>query len=170
MSVRRRRKRGGWARWKAGADRWTQSALERVSPTHKLQLDLNRPDLDRPDMNRKRSPRLASRARGSKARPRPEAEFASPREGARTRSPAHIRIAVLTAVLMLTFYALLAAHQMMRATPAPDFAGIHLTDQARLAAARIDGRLAVVRAALTAGKAVAERPTARAADAADLAL
>ncbi len=121
-------------------------------------------------MNRKGSPRLASRARGSKAGPSTEAEFASPREGARTRSPAHIRIAVLTAVLMLTFYALLAAHQMMRAPPPPDFAGIHLADQARLAAARIDGQLAGVHAALTAGKAAAERPSAKGPDAADLAL
>ncbi len=71
---------------------------------------------------------------------------------------------------MLAVYALLAAHQMTRAPPSPDFAGIHLADQARLAAARIDGQFAGVRAALTAGKAAADRPSSRGQDDADLAL
>ncbi len=76
---------------------------------------------------------MEGHSRGAKAGPKSEAEFAPPREGA--RSPPHIRIAVLMAILMLTFYGLLAARQMMRAPAAPDVAGMQLTEQARLSAA-----------------------------------
>ncbi len=113
---------------------------------------------------------MASRARGSKARSKAESEFPGSPEPARSRSQSHIRIAALTALLMLMIYALVAALRLAHPPPIADTAGSELIGQARLEAADVDGGLAGMRSALAAGREAAIRAPASPSDSAELAL
>jgi two-component system cell cycle sensor histidine kinase PleC len=121
--------------------------------------------VNRPVDRRRRTPK-----QGGEARTTAEAEFTGSSGDARARSPTHIRIAVLTALIMLSLYAALAIRHVTRPEAPPDAAAIRLTDHAGLEATRADGELGSVRAALTAGREAALRAPGDPLSAADLAL
>ena len=75
---------------------------------------------------------------------------------------------MLTAILLMTVYAVFAARHLQR-EDVSDVGSGELTAAAGLAAARVDGRLGVVRAALTAAREAAARSPASPAEATDLA-
>ena len=112
---------------------------------------------------------MASRERAEKSGGA-KADFTGSPVAVRAKSPTSIRIAVLTAVLMMAVYAVFAARNLGVPWGAQeDPAGAELAGQARLAGARVDGELAAVRIALSAGREALARSPASPLDAADLA-
>jgi two-component system cell cycle sensor histidine kinase PleC len=99
-----------------------------------------------------------------------EGEFSASSGTARARAPTHVRIAVLTAILMLAVYAVLAIRHATRPEVSADVAGAQLADQAGLMASRVDGELKAVRAALSAGKEASVRAPGDPLGAADMAM
>jgi two-component system cell cycle sensor histidine kinase PleC len=99
-----------------------------------------------------------------------EAEFTASSGAARSRSPAHVRIAVLTAILMLAVYAVLAMRHAAQSETTAGAAAARLGDRAGLMGARMDGELKVVKAALVAGREAAVRAPGDPVGAVDMAM
>ncbi len=112
---------------------------------------------------------MASRRRASKGGSEAEAEYTGASGIPRARSPAHIRIAVLTAMLMLGIMSVVSMRRLVRPAPVADKVSIELATDARVTAAQVDGRLSSVQAALAAARATSENGQANPIDATDLA-
>ena len=113
---------------------------------------------------------MASRGRASKSGSEAEAEFTGPARPLRARSPAHIRIAVLTAMLMLGIMTVVSVRRLVQPANQPDQVSLELAADARVAAAQVDGRLSSVQAALTAAKEAASAAPTNPIDSAELAI
>ena len=113
---------------------------------------------------------MANRGRSGRSGSEADADFTGGAALARSRSPTHIRVAVLTALLMLGIYAVFAARQITRPTAPQQQTDAQLAAQAGYAASRVDGALAGVHAALTAARETATRTPSNPIDAVELAL
>ena len=113
---------------------------------------------------------MANRGRSGRSGSEADADFTGGATSVRTRSPTHIRVAVLTALLMMGIYAVFAARQIIRPSTPQQQADSQLAAQAGFAASRIDGLLAGARAALTAARESATRPPTNPIDTVELAM
>jgi two-component system cell cycle sensor histidine kinase PleC len=100
---------------------------------------------------------LADRNRGGRGGADSEPGFTGS-AGARPRGSSSVRIAVLTATLMMAIYAVFALQHISLRRPASDPRTEQLTSAVSVAAARADGELMEARAALTAAREAAMRP------------
>ena len=100
--------------------------------------------------------------------PQAEADFTGSSDVARARSPSHVRVAAVTAVLIMTVFGVLAARNMLLSRGAPDTTTLELSSQASLAAAHVDAAVEGARAALAAGRQSALRSPVSPIDAVEL--
>ena len=113
---------------------------------------------------------MANRGRGGRSGSEADADFTGSTAFARARSPAHIRVAVLTALVMMGIYAVFATRQITRSNDPQVQTDAQLSAQAGHAAAQVEGALAAVRAALAAARETAARSPASPIDSAELVL
>jgi two-component system cell cycle sensor histidine kinase PleC len=111
---------------------------------------------------------LADRRRREKGGSEAGTDFRG-RAGARGGSSASLRIAVLTAMLMMAIYAVFALQRVVLRPP-QDVRVQQLAAAADLASARADAELSAVKAALTAAREASARSPMQPADLADLAM
>ena len=111
---------------------------------------------------------LASRGRGKKGGSDDDADLTG--STAPRRTSGSMRVAILTAMLLLSLYAVFQMRRLSFTGAAPDPAGARLDEHAGLAAAHLDARLAALKAGLTAARQQANRDPSNPIDAADIAL
>ncbi len=109
---------------------------------------------------------MADRRRAGRGGSEDETDFTGSTP-ARARASASLRIAVLTAMLMMAIYAVFSLQHLLRHGAAAD-PRVALTSAADLAVARADGQLLALKAALTAGREAGARMPSDRAGQADL--
>ena len=110
---------------------------------------------------------MAGRARAGQSGSEAETDVTGSTAGS-ARGSASLRIAVLTALLMMAMYAVFALQHVVLRGPAIDPRTEQLSDAAGLAAARADGQLLALEAALAAGQQEGARAGADPLDLAEL--
>ena len=109
---------------------------------------------------------MTGRGRGSRSGSDADADFTG--SAPRARSPGSIRVSVLTALLLMSLYAAFQIRHLSFAPGPSDASGAQIGGDAALEAARVDGQLMAVQAALAAGREAAARTPTDPIDAADI--